>query len=378
MHPNHSLTRRAFLTSTSCLGAAFALAKNLPLPAPPESIVRDARVGETPLIDKGFAATRKVGEGIYATISDFSKGLQTMSNGGFLVGREACLIVEGHRVPEGAAFELEALRLVSKAPVRAAIDTHYHFDHSLGNVLYGAQGIPVWAHDKAAPLMVERYAVLQGQDKTTLWNYLDSTALLEPLDRRRHNPTNETERLRAQSDLNLYQLMFDTVESTVVALPNRPLDPAKLPQTVDLGGVKAVIETYAGHSGTDIVIRVPDQSVVFAGDLLFNGFYPATFEADMTAWRATLDKFSALGKSTLFVPGHGQLCGQEGVAGLRNVMDDLHEHAWKCYKAGLPLAEAQRRYTIPQTLSSVLVFSWAICIYAAIAKFYGEFDKAHT
>jgi cyclase len=371
-----SLTRRDFLTSTSCLGAALALARYFPLPALAESVAGDPRVAETPILDKGFAATRKIGEGVYATISDFSKGLQTMSNGGFLVGRDARLIIEGHRVPAGAAYEMEALRLVSKAPVTAAVDTHYHFDHSLGNAVYGAEGIPVWAHAQASPRMVERYASVQGQDKTAIFNYLDRTAALEPIEKRLRDASNESERQRAQSDLNLYQLMFDTVDSTVIALPSHPLDPAKLPLNVNLGGLTAVIESYPGHSGTDIIVRVPAQDIVFTGDLLFNGFYPATFEADMNGWRATLEKFAAFSKETLFVPGHGQLCGQEGVAGLQTVMDDLYQHALKSYKAGLPLAEAQKRYTVPPSLANMPVFSWAICIYAAIAKYYEQFGKA--
>src|SRR2546428_2327181 len=37
-------------------------------------VADDARVSETPLVDKGFASVRKIGNGLYATISDLSKG----------------------------------------------------------------------------------------------------------------------------------------------------------------------------------------------------------------------------------------------------------------------------------------------------------------
>ncbi len=173
-------------------------------------------MAETPLIDKNFAAVRKIGEGVYATISDFSKGLETVSNGGFVVGTDGALLIEGHRAPAGAAFELEALRMVSQGPVRAAIDTHYHFDHSMGNAFYGSQGIAVWAHAKTAPLMVERYANLQGQDKT---------GLLEPIQKRLRDAANESERQHAESDLSAFKLIFSTIDSTVVALPSHPLPP---------------------------------------------------------------------------------------------------------------------------------------------------------
>ena len=59
-----------------------------------------------------------------------------------------------------------------------------------------------------------------------------------------------------------------------MALPNHPLDPAKMPMTIDLGGLSVVIETYIGHTDTDLIIRVPDQNVVYTGDLLVNAQYP--------------------------------------------------------------------------------------------------------
>jgi len=369
MQPSHTFTRRDFLASTSCLGAALALGKYLPLPALGADIAQGSRVAEQPLIDKGFAAVRKAGAGVYATISDISKGFDTTSNGGFIIGKEAALLIEGFRTPAGAAFQLDALRSVSQLPVRAAVDTHYHFDHSLGNTHYGAQGIPVWAHAKVAPLMVQNYANLQGQDKT---------AQLEALQKRVRDAANDTDRQHAQSDLTAYTLVFQTVDASMVALPNHPLDPAKLPMTLDLGGVKATIETYPGHTPTDIIVRVPEQNIVFTGDLLFNGWYPVTFDGEISAWRATLAKFAAFGKDTLFIPGHGQICGQEGIATARAVFDDLVAQASQMYKAGIPVEEAQKRYVVPERFKTFLIFAWSFCIGSTMAKLYEEFNAGKS
>src|SRR6266851_5837597 len=109
-------------------------------------VADDARVSETPLVDKGFASVRKIGNGLHATISDPSKGNTTLCNGGFLVGKDAALLVEGFLSAAGASFQMDALRLVSPVPVKGALDTHYHFDHSMGNAFYGANGVPIWAH----------------------------------------------------------------------------------------------------------------------------------------------------------------------------------------------------------------------------------------
>ncbi|MBI5575495.1 MAG: MBL fold metallo-hydrolase [Deltaproteobacteria bacterium] len=364
MNGNAQFTRRGFLVSTSCLGAAIAMARYLPAPAMAAEVATDARVAAQPLADKGFASVRKIGDGVYATISDLSKGLTTTSNGGFIVGKESALMIEGFRQPAGAEFQMEALRSVSRVPVQAAVDTHYHFDHSMGNSHYGAQGIPVWAHEKTAAMMALNYGSLQGTDKTDKLSALEKQA--------REAPT-EAEREHAKGDLNAYKLVFATMDSTMIGLPTRPLEVSKLPLTVDLGGVKAVIEARPGHTPTDLIVRIPDRNIVFTGDLLFNLMYPATFDADLRAWEKTLLAFSGYDKETLFVPGHGPVCGPEGVERLRDVFGDLTDQARKMYKAGIPVEEAKHRYVIPARFKGFAVFSWGFCIAPAIAKLYEEF-----
>jgi hypothetical protein len=158
-------SRRDFLASTSCFGAAYALARWIPLPALAGSMAADLRVAETPIVDKGFASVRKIGEGAYATISDTSKGVTTLCNGGFLVGKDAALLLEGFAGPAGASFQMDALRMVSKMPVRGALDTHYHFDHSMGNTFYGANNLPIWGHATTAARIASNYSPLQGQTR---------------------------------------------------------------------------------------------------------------------------------------------------------------------------------------------------------------------
>ncbi len=366
MLANQLFSRRNFLVSTSCFGAAVGLAKLIPLPALAEELAQDSRISQTPLVDKGFASIRKIGNGVYATISDFSKGPTTICNGGFLAGRDAALLIEGFASPGGAAFQMETLRSVSQVPVRAALDTHYHFDHSLGNAHYGAQNIPVWAHAKAAARIFESYAPLQATPRE---------AALAAFEKRVHDAKNDTERQHAQSDLNAMTGIWTLSNSTVIALPNHPLDPAKLPVTLDLGGLSAVLETYPGHSGTDVIVRVPEQNIVFTGDLLFNAWYPVAFDATISGWRATLAKFAAFDKDTLFVPGHGQLCGLEGIQTSRSVFDDLAEHAQKMYKAGVSAEEAAQRYIPPEKFKDFPIFAWSFTVVPTISKLYEDWKS---
>jgi glyoxylase-like metal-dependent hydrolase (beta-lactamase superfamily II) len=367
----NGFSRRQFLAATSCLGAfhtvTHALETFLPLPLP--ALANDARLSGAPLVDKGFASVRKIGNGLYATISDTSKGFQTTCNGGFLVGKDAALLVEGFSSAPGASFQFEALRVVSPVPVKGALDTHYHYDHSMGNSFYGANGVPLWAHEAVAKRIVDAYAPLQGVAKEKA---------LARYEKRVQDAKSNLERAHAQSDLNAMTGIFAMANASVLSLPNHPLDPAKLPLSIDLGGLTAILEHHPGHSGTDIIVRVPEQNVVYTGDLLFNGLYPVCFDSQATVsgWRATLKKFAAFDKDTLFVPGHGQLCGQEAIASIREVFDDIAAQAETMYKAGVPVEEAQHRYVVPDKYKNLFIWSWGFSIGSAITILYAEWKTA--
>ena len=347
------------------MGALYAATRLAPLPALAETIADDPRIAKQPIADKGFASIRKIGDGLYATIADRSKGLQARCNGGFLIGRDAAIMIEGFQTTAGAAFQLDTLRTVTQMPIRAAINTHWHFDHTLGNSVYGGAGIPIWAHADAASRMTAVYPKWQAEDLATF---------LAPWENRVSEAKTDSQREHAKSDIEGVTGMFKPVSDAVLALPNHPLDPAKMPMKIDLGGLTVIIETYIGHTDTDLIFRVPEQNVVYTGDLLTGGQYPVNINGYASKWRATLAKFATFDKDTLFVPGHGPICGQEGVAEMRACFDDLAEQAEKLYKAGVPVEEAVERYVVPDKYKTYRQFSWGFAIGRTIEQFYAEWS----
>jgi glyoxylase-like metal-dependent hydrolase (beta-lactamase superfamily II) len=75
----------------------------------------------------------------------------------FLVGNDASLLIEGFVTANGAAFQMETRRKVSRGQAAGAIDTHYHFDHSCGNSFYGANNIQLGGHAEVAKRIMESY-----------------------------------------------------------------------------------------------------------------------------------------------------------------------------------------------------------------------------
>jgi glyoxylase-like metal-dependent hydrolase (beta-lactamase superfamily II) len=363
---NKPFSRRTFLGATTCAGAAWALSRIGTLPAVAAGVPQDSRVSQTPLVDKGFASVTRIGNGVYATISDPGKGFETICNGGFLVGRDSALCIEGFASPAGASFQMDALRLVTKVPVQAAVDTHYHFDHTMGNSFYGGLGIPLWAQFRTAMRMGQVFGMIQNQPAGTF---------LGEFQQKGKEAKSDLERQRAQGDLAAATGMRDAICASLVAFPNHAVTGGDSGgKMFDLGGLSAAVEMHNGHSGTDVIVRIPDQHIVFTGDLLFSSWYPETYDAAFPLWRATLATFAGYEKDTIFVPGHGSICGQEGVALARAVIDDLTEQADKFFDAGATVDEATDRYVVPERFKSFQIYSWAFTISAAMSRLYFDWQ----
>jgi cyclase len=311
-----------------------------------------------PLLDKGFARVFRVADDVYVTIARPDRGPQAMSNGGVIVGRDGVLIIEGHAEPTGAALEIEVARQHSRAPIRAAVNSHYHFDHTLGNSRYAVEKIPIIAHELTRVKMQQIYAPMKRRSAETLLRDFKLT-----LDQAR----TEIERARVATDVEAYTLIVKSVHAATLTYPTEQVSGRR---TIDLGGITAILEPRPGHTPTDLLITVPERGVVFTGDLLSNGHYPVTVDADLTAWRGVLVDLLRTTTDTVFVPGHGPLAAGETVTRQLDVFDHLADYAERMFRAGVPLRDAQQRYAVPDRFTSRGVVSGAFSISPAIRKLY--------
>jgi glyoxylase-like metal-dependent hydrolase (beta-lactamase superfamily II) len=364
-------SRRDFIAGAASSGALYAMAKALPLAAQAPavtvapSLAGDRRIAAQPVADRGWAVVRQIGRGVYANIGDRTKAIHGRSNGGFIVGRDAVLLIEGLQTPVAAAFQWEAMRKVTQLPVRAATLSHWHHDHMLGSAYYAGQGVEIWAHNQVPARIMEIYPRWQAEERT---------AFSAPWEKRVREARNETQRTRAQGDMDALLSMYDPVKQSVLILPNHLLDPAKLPMTVDLGGISVVIEHHVGHTDTDIIVRVPDQNIHFMGDILV-AQYPTNINGFPKQWREASAQFTAYGKDAIFVPGHGPVSGIDAATRQVAVFDDIAEQAKKLFDAGVPGQEAAQRYVVPEKWKNLRMFSWGFSVGRTIEQLYEEWGK---
>lgn len=104
-------------------------------------------------------------------------------------------------------------------------------------------------------------------------------------------------------------------------------------------GAREVHALYAGgHSPGSCMVYVPEESVLFTGDVVFNKVHPSMTQAETKQWLAAL---TALRKMTVetIVPGHGPVCGKEATQPLSEYIRDLRAMIRRSYQAGRSKSE---------------------------------------
>ena len=112
--------------------------------------------------------------------------------------------------------------------------------------------------------------------------------------------------------------------------------------TVHVGGKTVqLMEVGPAHTQGDTMAYLPDQRVVFTGDILFIGGHPIIWAGPTSNWLRACDRILALDVETI-VPGHGPLTDKKGVAEVKGYLEYVYQEARKRYDAGMSAPEAAR------------------------------------
>jgi len=178
------------------------------------------------------------------------------------IGGEQGLVVIDTRATHPLADELRADLKQLTGSVVAVVNTHGHWDHAFGNARF--LPTPIWGHVRCAAMILERGEPMRAR----LMREYPS------------EPFGEVE-LTPPTDL------FE--DSALLELGDRQVDLRHLGR---------------GHTDNDIVVRVSDASVLFAGDLLENAPSPGFGDSYPIAWVDTGYALLELVDGVV-VPGHG-------------------------------------------------------------------------
>ncbi|SLN54121.1 Beta-lactamase 2 precursor [Aquimixticola soesokkakensis] len=226
----------------------------------------------------------EVGEGLYAFTAEGDP------NTGVIIGDESVMIVEAQATPRLARKVIECVRSVTDKPISHVVLTHYHAVRVLGASAYGAREIIM--SDTAAAMVEER-----GQED---WD----------------------------SEFGRFPRLFQGHEE--IPGLTRPTTTFSDRMTVYLGKRRVDIMTLGrAHTAGDAVIWVPDQEVMFTGDIV--EYHSACYCGDghFGDWPETLANIAAFEPKSI-APGRGDaLVGEEMVAAAIANTADFVESTYK-------------------------------------------------
>ncbi len=188
-----------------------------------------------------------------------------ISNAAFVVTDDQVVVFDALGAPVLAEELVAEIRRVTSLPIRLVIVSHYHADHVYGLQVFKALGAEIIAHEGARDYLNSNTAALRlTASRADLSPWIDQNTRLVAADRW----------LRAGT-------------------------------TLELGGTTFVID-HAGpaHTSEDLVVYLPQRSVLLAGDLVFRARVPFVGDADSGAWVKALDRLLKF-DARVIVPGHG-------------------------------------------------------------------------
>jgi cyclase len=208
------------------------------------------------------------------------------------VGDDGVLLVDCD-VPQVADLLVEHLRSLTDKPVRAVINTHWHFDHVGGNERLAADGALIIAHDNVRARM------------------------------------RAPQRLRGIGDRLI-------PASPPEALP-RVTFADKL--TLHWGGQTVdIVHVAPAHTDGDSFVHFRAANVLHVGDTCFNGMYPfidVNAGGHIDGMIAAADRALEIADDdTKIIPGHGPLMTPDTLRGYRNMLVTVRDRVQALLDAG--------------------------------------------
>jgi glyoxylase-like metal-dependent hydrolase (beta-lactamase superfamily II) len=258
----------------------------------------------------------QVGERTYAYLQP--DGGWGWSNAGLVVGDTEAILIDTFFDLAHTRELLSAVRTVTDLPIRKIVNTHHNGDHCWGNQL--VEGATVIGHHRCRAEMLTSA----------------SPALLAGLSEAPANGNGAVNYLR--NAFAPFDFSGITVVPPTVTFEDRLwLHP---------GGTSVRLEYFGPcHTLGDIVAYVPNERVLFAGDIAFIGSTPLVWEGSLLNWIETVGRISAL-KPKVIVPGHGPVTDVEGLRSMEAYLGHVVAQGAALKERGLTPAQAARELDI--------------------------------
>lgn len=245
----------------------------------------------------GPPRVEEVSENVFAYIQP--DGTWWINNTGFMVGGRGVVSVDACSTERRTRAYLAAIGEVTDQPVRTLVNTHHHGDHTYGNYLF--PGATIVGHEAT------RTNVLQ-------WGKPFDAPVWTPVE---------------WGDIELAPPFLTYTDGVTVWVDDLRCE------VTHVGS--------AAHTTNDSIVWIPEQKVLFSGDLLFNGGTPFLMQGSIAgAIKVLTEVVKPLGAETI-VPGHGPVTGPQVIDEVLSYLHFVQRTAHDAKAAGLPPLAAARQ-----------------------------------
>lgn len=244
----------------------------------------------------------KLADGIYEIRHPDAPDTFPQGNTTVIIGERSVLVVDSCLLPSTAREDVEQIRKWTNKPVTFLVNTHWHFDHTLGNATYAAAfpNIQIIAQKSVAktiadfnPGAVLRYPSRAERFKKILDSGKDADG----------RPLSEADRKDYEKGLSGLAPVVAEFKTTTQLAPNITYDHEL---NIDLGN-RAVEIKFLGRANTagDSVIYLPKEKILLTGDIVDHPV-PYLFGGFPVDQVQTLQALAQIDAQTI-VPGHGDV-----------------------------------------------------------------------
>ncbi len=334
-----------------------------------------------------FAAyfkTVKVAEGVYAFVPPGPLRDIVEGNSVAIIGDDGVLVVDTFGDAFTANAMIAELKELTPKPVRYIVNTHWHYDHVMGNYVW-KKTFPdaiIIAHARTRELYDTRITKIVAEEPKA------SYELKSLLRRQLDSGKNEEGRTltKYEREVRLPQTLadLDTFLLYVDEYKYQPIDVTINDSlTVYLGKNRIVHIFHPGkaHSSGDLFIHIPSARILITGDVVVSPV-PYAFGAYHTDWLRVLNKILWM-KPAKIIPGHGEVQSDlKYVRSMIELLTALQESAGAAFRDTIPLERAQSTIDLPALRTKFAgkddEKNWAFTNYflkPGIKSLYNEFKK---
>lgn len=296
--------------------------------------------GDSASVQAVFVPER-LADGVYALVPQ-PRFDDLDGNSLVVIGKEAILVVDTGGSLETGRLLVGQIRKLSPLPVRYVVNTHWHYDHVLGNaaVLEAWPSARIVAHEETGRIGATWAQYYTHRARATF----DAT-------RERIASEAVTGRAADGRTLSSYEhAVAKAQHANIDRLERRLRESAYvLPEMVfrdhlrlDLGGRAVDVQNFGrGNTPGDAVVQVRDARIVAAGDLLVHPV-PYGFNSFPASWIGVMRTLTKLSAPTI-VPGHGPV--QRDSRYLMTVIDlltDVVRQVRACVVKNMSLDETRK------------------------------------